>query len=80
EQHVVHVSFPVAELGIPSSKSNTGPEFNLSYLTSGWSLQSLRWVVFSIVDDVLWTVVTAFESLALVTTLCFFFLFCGCTF
>ncbi|KAB2065139.1 hypothetical protein ES319_A09G070200v1 [Gossypium barbadense] len=46
------------------------PEFNLSYLTSGWSLQ----------NDVLWTVVTAFESLALVTTLCFFFLFCGCTF
>ncbi|TYH53210.1 hypothetical protein ES332_D09G083100v1 [Gossypium tomentosum] len=56
------------------------PEFNLSYLTSGWSLQSLRWVVFSIVDDVLLTLVTAFECLALVTTLCFFFLFCGCTF
>ncbi|KAG4122732.1 hypothetical protein ERO13_D11G284500v2 [Gossypium hirsutum] len=35
---------------------------------------------FSIVDDVVWSLITAFESVALVSMLCFFFLFCGCTF
>ncbi|XVE89544.1 hypothetical protein DITRI_Ditri20bG0004600 [Diplodiscus trichospermus] len=35
---------------------------------------------FSIVDDVLWSLISAFESVALVSMLCFFFLFCGCTF
>ncbi|XVF05932.1 hypothetical protein REPUB_Repub06bG0004500 [Reevesia pubescens] len=34
---------------------------------------------FSIVDDVVWGVITVFESVALVSMLCFFFLFCGCT-
>ncbi|KAE8717802.1 hypothetical protein F3Y22_tig00110020pilonHSYRG00075 [Hibiscus syriacus] len=52
------------------------PEFNLSYLSGGWSL---RWRDFSIVDDVLWTFVTVLESLALLSMLCFFFVFCGCT-
>ncbi|XP_019059003.1 PREDICTED: uncharacterized protein LOC109117014 [Tarenaya hassleriana] len=32
-----------------------------------------------VVDDVVWRVVTAFESVALISMLCFFFLFCGCT-
>ncbi|KAK4282715.1 hypothetical protein QN277_014059 [Acacia crassicarpa] len=41
----------------------------------GWS-NILR---LSIVDDVLWGVITAFESVSIVSTLCFFFLFCGCT-
>ncbi|XWS64439.1 hypothetical protein CRYUN_Cryun05aG0003900 [Craigia yunnanensis] len=35
---------------------------------------------FSIVDDVVWGLITAFESVALVSMLSFFFLFCGCTF
>ncbi|XP_021898704.1 uncharacterized protein LOC110815294 [Carica papaya] len=44
----------------------------------------LRWwpesnVLSMVVDDVMWRVVTAFESVALVSMLCFFFLFCGCT-
>ncbi|KAK6242938.1 hypothetical protein QUC31_009347 [Theobroma cacao] len=34
---------------------------------------------FSVVDDVVWGLITAFESVALVSMLCFFFLFCGCT-
>ncbi|KAB2009955.1 hypothetical protein ERO13_D10G180800v2 [Gossypium hirsutum] len=50
------------------------PDFNLSYLTGGW-----RWEDISIVDDVLWTFVTVLESLALISMLCFFFIFCGCT-
>ncbi|KAH1046242.1 hypothetical protein J1N35_037026 [Gossypium stocksii] len=50
------------------------PDFNLSYLTRGW-----RWEDISIVDDVLWTFVTVLESLALISMLCFFFIFCGCT-
>ncbi|GLT96436.1 hypothetical protein SLE2022_140580 [Rubroshorea leprosula] len=33
----------------------------------------------SVVDDLVWPLVTAFESVALVSMLCFFFLFCGCT-
>ncbi|XP_054787654.1 uncharacterized protein LOC129293618 [Prosopis cineraria] len=33
----------------------------------------------SIVDDFIWGLVTAFESVCIVSTLCFFFLFCGCT-
>ncbi|KFK26440.1 hypothetical protein AALP_AA8G248900 [Arabis alpina] len=32
-----------------------------------------------VVDDVVWKVVTVFESVVLVSMLCFFFLFCGCT-
>lgn len=33
----------------------------------------------SFVDDVVWSVVTAVESVALLSMFCFFFLFCGCT-
>ncbi|WCJ43070.1 hypothetical protein M5689_023833 [Euphorbia peplus] len=53
--------------------------------SSGGSLRDptrlLRWpdLSFSIVDDVMWSLITAFESVALVSMLCFFFLFCGCT-
>ncbi|XP_039155296.1 uncharacterized protein LOC120286822 [Eucalyptus grandis] len=47
----------------------------------GWGF--LRWpelgLGFSILDDVVWSLVMAFESVALVSMLCFFFLFCGCT-
>ncbi|KAI3445434.1 hypothetical protein Pfo_002099 [Paulownia fortunei] len=31
------------------------------------------------IDDVVWSVVSAVESVALVSFLCFFFVFCGCT-
>ncbi|EXC27497.1 hypothetical protein L484_000043 [Morus notabilis] len=55
------------------------PELDFSYLTSGWSSESFRWFGFSIVDDVLWTLVSLVESLALAAMLCFFFVFCGCT-
>ncbi|KAL2490154.1 Uncharacterized protein Adt_25999 [Abeliophyllum distichum] len=34
---------------------------------------------FYIVDTVVWSVVSAVESVALVSFLCFFFVFCGCT-
>ncbi|KAK7278028.1 hypothetical protein RJT34_23049 [Clitoria ternatea] len=54
-----------------------------SYITPRWSPRRLlRWsglMSVSIVDDLVWRVVTAFESVALVSMLCFFFLFCGCT-
>ncbi|KAI3469261.1 hypothetical protein Pfo_025924 [Paulownia fortunei] len=66
------------------------PEFDLSTLSSifrwpeldfshffndGWTF---RWFDIS-VDDLLWTLVSVFESLALATMLCYFFIFCGCT-
>ncbi|KAI4301693.1 hypothetical protein L6164_034944 [Bauhinia variegata] len=60
------------------------PGMVASYITPArsfnWSLR--RWAGLmdvSIVDELVWRVVTAFESVALVSMLCFFFLFCGCT-
>ncbi|KAH7865131.1 hypothetical protein Vadar_002625 [Vaccinium darrowii] len=60
-----------------------------SYLTPpswshGLSVFSPRWsphnlINSSIVDDVVWSLVTAVESVALVSMLCFFYVFCGCT-
>ncbi|EEF49979.1 uncharacterized protein LOC8269838 [Ricinus communis] len=53
------------------------PQFmSSSYLSPRWPELNLN---FSIVDDVVWGLITAFESVALVSMLCFFFLFCGCT-
>ncbi|MCL7030242.1 hypothetical protein MKW94_017881 [Papaver nudicaule] len=34
---------------------------------------------FNIVDSVVWSFITAVETLALVAMLCFFFVLCGCT-
>ncbi|KAJ1699230.1 hypothetical protein LUZ63_007742 [Rhynchospora breviuscula] len=34
---------------------------------------------FSILDSVMWSIIMAFESVALVAMMGFFFLFCGCT-
>ncbi|KAJ6694444.1 hypothetical protein OIU85_005156 [Salix viminalis] len=41
----------------------------------------LRWpeLDFSIVDDVVWSLVTAFESVALISMLALYLLLCGCT-
>ncbi|PPS09314.1 hypothetical protein GOBAR_AA11331 [Gossypium barbadense] len=41
--------------------------FNLSYLISGWSLKSFRWLAYSILVAVLWSFVMVFESFALVS-------------
>lgn len=69
------------------------PRLFASYLTppNRWSgslslaLSSLepgRWaprIRLPDVDDIVWSVVSAVESVALVSFLCFFFVFCGCT-
>ncbi|KAK9724968.1 hypothetical protein RND81_05G112000 [Saponaria officinalis] len=55
------------------------PSDSFSSFTTGWSTESLRWLNFWVVDNVLWSVVTFVESLALFALLCFFFTFCGCT-
>lgn len=66
------------------------PDFVSSYLSPRWDQRLvssnwgrlLRWrpaLSLSIVDDVVWSLITAFESVALVSMLGFFFLFCGCT-
>ncbi|KAL4286918.1 hypothetical protein HN51_027867 [Arachis hypogaea] len=72
-----------SDLTARSSSVMRWPEAVASYITPAWSPRRLiRWsgvVGLSIVDDVVWGVVTAFESVALVSMLCFFFLFCGCT-
>ncbi|KAJ4721972.1 Transmembrane protein [Melia azedarach] len=70
--------WPDFEISLPSSFFRW-PEFDFSYLTSGWSFQrSFRWIELSI-DDLLWTFVSVLESFLLVSMLCYFFLFCGCT-
>ncbi|KAL7157636.1 hypothetical protein ABFS83_02G090700 [Erythranthe nasuta] len=64
------------------------PPLFASYLTPPpiWSWSSTldpgRWAPhlrLPEVDDVIWSVVSAVESVALVSFLCFFFVFCGCT-
>ncbi|KAK4748789.1 hypothetical protein SAY87_015375 [Trapa incisa] len=56
------------------------PQVMSSYIGgSGGALLRLMNYELSFIDDVIWSVVMAFESVALVSTLCFFFLFCGCT-
>ncbi|KAK4265928.1 hypothetical protein QN277_026915 [Acacia crassicarpa] len=63
------------------------PEFEFSLpssvfrWTSVWNLADL-WRLnfdFSIVDDLVWAFVTVLESLALLSLICYFFVFCGCT-
>lgn len=57
------------------------PELDLSRL--GWAVPAgVQWpdmVDMSVVDRVGWAFVVAFESLALASMLCFFFVCCGCT-
>ncbi|CAN0855276.1 hypothetical protein LINGRAHAP2_LOCUS6167 [Linum grandiflorum] len=67
--------WPELGLSLPTS-SFRWPDLDFSW--QRWSQPSLQWLEFSI-DEVLWSLVTAVESIALVTMLCYFFLFCGCT-
>ncbi|KAL4202174.1 hypothetical protein AMTRI_Chr02g262350 [Amborella trichopoda] len=52
------------------------PEFSL-----WWPEFSFWWpeFSFSIVDEIVWTLAWVCESVALVSMLCFFFVFCGCS-
>ncbi|CAI0626491.1 unnamed protein product [Linum tenue] len=68
--------WPELGLSLPLS-SFRWPDFDFSsYLRTGAC--PLRWLEFSI-DEILWSLATAVESVALVAMLCYFFLFCGCT-
>lgn len=45
-------------------------------------LESFRWPEFDFsvfFDDMLWTVMVVFETLTLITAVCFFYVFCGCS-
>ncbi|XP_073138496.1 uncharacterized protein [Henckelia pumila] len=66
------------------------PRLFASYVTPpSWSailtlsaIEPARWatrISLPDIDDVVWSVVSAVESVALVSFLCFFFVFCGCT-
>ncbi|CAN8265486.1 unnamed protein product [Cochlearia groenlandica] len=56
------------------------PEINITNLSSGWNTRLLSVSGnISIIDDLLWSFVSIIESLAIVTTICCYFLFCGCT-
>ncbi|KAJ1414325.1 hypothetical protein SESBI_18863 [Sesbania bispinosa] len=72
--------WPELDLSLPWSMFRL-PALDLSYWrSSGWNLPvSLSQWNLSLVDDVLWTLVTCLESLVLVAMLCYFFLCCGCT-
>ncbi|XP_051144363.1 uncharacterized protein LOC127260594 [Andrographis paniculata] len=66
------------------------PRLFASYVTPpSWrsspslSLEPWRWAArlrIPDMDDVVWSIVYAVESIALGSFLCFFFVFCGCTF
>ncbi|KAI8005013.1 hypothetical protein LOK49_LG08G03365 [Camellia lanceoleosa] len=71
--------WPEFEFWTPSSIFRWRVGIDLSHLSFGWSSQSFRsWLDFS-VDNLLWTFVTVFETLAVLAMLCYFFIFCGCT-
>ncbi|CAN1281696.1 hypothetical protein LINPERPRIM_LOCUS17821 [Linum perenne] len=72
--HPSYFRWPELGISLPTS-SFRWPDLDFSWR---WSQPSLRWLEFSI-DEVLWSLVTAVESVALVTMLCYFFIFCGCT-
>ncbi|KAH6819027.1 hypothetical protein C2S51_002630 [Perilla frutescens var. frutescens] len=56
------------------------PRLFASYLTPpSWSSSLGLNLSLPDIDDVVWSVVSAVESVALVSFLCFFFVFCGCT-
>ncbi|KAJ4964566.1 hypothetical protein NE237_016415 [Protea cynaroides] len=57
------------------------PGIDLSYFIPRWAPRNFQWPdLDSVVDDVMWNLLTIFESLALAAMLCFFFVCCGCTF
>ncbi|KAH1041296.1 hypothetical protein AAZX31_09G032800 [Glycine max] len=55
------------------------PVLDLSYLNPGWNVESVIQWNLSLVDDVLWALITGLESILLLAMLCYFFLCCGCT-
>ncbi|KAL7082166.1 hypothetical protein ACP275_14G082500 [Erythranthe tilingii] len=58
------------------------PRWSSSLSLALGSLDPGRWaprIPLPDVDDVVWSVVSAVESVAIVSFLCFFFVFCGCT-
>lgn len=79
------------DLGLPSLAGllPSAPNSSTYEFLRGWRPEQLgaavrRWPelvpdVPLVVDAVLWGVVTAVESVALVSMMCCFFLFCGCT-
>ncbi|KAL1328327.1 hypothetical protein HN51_038201 [Arachis hypogaea] len=55
--------------------------FRLKYLfSSAFKWKSLSTIRVSLVDGVVFRLVSAFEAVLLVLTLCFFYLCCGCNF
>ncbi|KAE8010345.1 hypothetical protein FH972_006721 [Carpinus fangiana] len=62
-------------ISLGRSSVSRWPSFVSSHLAPRGLLMSFSWIV----DDVVWGLISAFESVALVSMLCFFFLFCGCT-
>ncbi|CDO98738.1 unnamed protein product [Coffea canephora] len=73
------IRWPEFEFSVPASIFRWAAGIDFSYFTTGWSASTFRWLGFSIVDNAMWTVITVLESVALVTMLCYFFIFCGCT-
>ncbi|KAL5782095.1 hypothetical protein ACOSP7_007124 [Xanthoceras sorbifolium] len=72
--------WPEFDFSLPSSMFRW-LEFDFSYVTTTrWNLQrSLTRLLDFTVDELLWTIVTVLESIVLVSMLCYFFVFCGCT-
>ncbi|KAI4335011.1 hypothetical protein L6164_013700 [Bauhinia variegata] len=72
--YTAYFRWPEFDFSMPSWSA-----FDLPHWTISWILDSLRWLNFSLVDDVVWAFVMFLESIALAAMLCYFFLCCGCT-
>ncbi|CAN4110942.1 unnamed protein product [Withania somnifera] len=64
--------------GVVSSSLFPWGSISFVFSPRQWSLPDLE-LPFYIVDSIVWSIVSCIESVALVSMLCFFFLFCGCT-
>ncbi|KAJ9685957.1 hypothetical protein PVL29_015036 [Vitis rotundifolia] len=50
----------------------------LKKVVKPWRLSAFSWKKLSIVDDLVFKILYVLEAIVLVSTLCFFFLCCGC--
>ncbi|XP_014518213.1 uncharacterized protein LOC106775581 [Vigna radiata var. radiata] len=66
--------WPELSLSVPWSIFRW-PALDLSY----WNVEGVIQWNLSLVDDVVWALITGLESIALLALLCYFFICCGCT-
>ncbi|KAK4378828.1 hypothetical protein RND71_000690 [Anisodus tanguticus] len=69
---------PRSHDGVVSVSSFPWGSISFAFSPRQWSWPDLD-LPFNIVDSIVWSIISAVESVALVSFICFFFVFCGCT-